>query len=219
MSVRTAVVVVTAWLLLGVTGCTASNGTSSSAASAAGPEASTPPPRSGSAGTGTPSTGTLPYLDCGDALEFTSPDPAAAPYAGPPPHLTVGEATSSLPREWVAYDKARTRWDWEVPRAQLLVCETGVRKRGDTLLRECTDTIPNVDLYAATYTFTVYELKTGRQVAAVEIDSDSVDPKGAAVGCPAAFTYQVGQGAPSFYQAVSEETLTERLRPLVMAAL
>ncbi|WTW99028.1 hypothetical protein OG216_39335 [Streptomycetaceae bacterium NBC_01309] len=51
------------------------------------------------------------------------------------------------------------------------------------------------------------------------IDSDAVDHQGAASGCPVTFTYQIAQGAPAFFQTVSEETMTDRLRPLIMATV
>ncbi|WP_436772391.1 hypothetical protein [Yinghuangia sp. YIM S09857] len=207
-----------ACLVVAASGCTGSDDAAKPAAqSSAGSPPPSGPPAAPSASTSPPADLSL-SADCGDATVFTFPDPAAAPYTGPGPHLAVGD-TFDLPREWVAYDPAKTRWDWDVPRAQLLICQTEVRKRGEDVIRVCTDTSPSADLYAASYTYTVYELKTGRQVATLDMDSNALDYQGRPAGCPVTFTYWVGRPYPEFFQDVDEDTYTERLRPLIMGTV
>lgn len=150
---------------------------------------------------------------CG--MDTRVPNPAAPPYVGHGPHLVAGGAKStgvsdligsfsvySLPLEWRA----------DASRAQLVVCLGGVRKRDTMPIGTCEWDIAEGDVYPATYTFEVYEAKTGRSLATFPIASSG----SADASCPPTVNVRPGEGRVAVAQSFTEQTLASMLKPFVM---
>ncbi|QRP47886.1 hypothetical protein [Amycolatopsis sp. FDAARGOS 1241] len=167
----------------------------------------------------TPSA-SVSYLQCGTDIKV--PNPGSPAYGGPGPHLVVaGEGdgayrsglvpssftTGSLPIAWGAREDGTDRPD----RAQLIVCLTGLRRRGTTSIGTCEWTIARGDVYPVTYTFEVYELKTAHKLADFDVESDLP----AEQSCPAHVTAHIGQHGPDVAQDFDDDTLVPHLTPLV----
>jgi hypothetical protein len=154
------------------------------------------------------------------------PNREAPPYEGPGPHLviigedwspewdlqTAGITQYSLPEEWRAYDEEGHEWD--VSSGGLYVCLTDLRQRGDTPIGTCEwEGAGASDVYPATYTFEVSEARSGRELAAFDLDSD-LD---ADLSCPPSVLVHPGGSGPDLAQGVSDEALAAELGPFVRA--
>ncbi|MGP3968138.1 hypothetical protein [Streptomyces sp. 6N223] len=118
-------------------------------------------------------------------------------------------STFTLPDAWQAYDDRRHEVD--ISRAQLVICLIDVQRRSNTAIGQCDYSGVKVDVFPATFTFEVLEVKTARTVTTLDIRSDeTVD-----FSCPGIIEYQVDQGV-EIAQDITPETLRARLRPLVM---
>lgn len=196
-------------------GCTESTDTSSPSTPQA-PSATSPSPTPSSSG----------RTDCG-YLHF--PDPAAPAYAGRGPHIAVaGDAepddltqypirnvftSVSLPEKWIPPDdeSARTDTTQDVSRAQLVVCLADVRLRSDTPIGTCDYPTVRAAVYPAIHTFEVYEAKTARQVTTFTLRGDET----ADLSCPPYFTHDADADSVDIAQFFKDETLHDRLRPLI----
>lgn len=199
---------------LGVVGCTGPTGKPSSAAHTATSATKRP--------AATPQTSATSPISCGLLSDF--PNPTGPAYAGPGPHLAVVDeelsatsdplynipfSTYSLPIKWMAYDNKKNEED--ISRAQLVICLTDLQQRSKTKIGQCEYDTLIADVYPATYTFEVYEARTGRRITTFKIrGNDTAD-----LSCPVTLQHQVGSGV-DIAQGVKDETLSGRLRPLIM---
>lgn len=114
-----------------------------------------------------------------------------------------------LPREWLPVNRSEVtaHW-WDSSMAALIVCPTEVRQTGRKPVGTC-DWIgyPSTKVYPASWTFAVYEIRTGRKVTAFTLPSDG--SKGRV--CPASM-----QAAPTdIAQPPGASGLKVGLSPLV----
>lgn len=220
-------------LLLSATGCSASTDASPgpSQTDASTTRSATPPP--------SPTSSPSDFTSCGEwglFRDYPFPHPAAPAYAGSGPHPAIVEmdllsdssdvqtefSEGGLPLEWRAYDDDREEWDewnperWDPSRAQLLICLIGVRKRSNTEIGDCAYDGANSPVYPATYTFEVYEVKTARRITAFKIRSDAAINSST---CPSSVRVQVGYRGPGIAQGIDDETLSNRLRPLITGSV
>lgn len=162
--------------------------------------------------------------DVGGPFDFGQQQPR---YAGSGPHPTIaaiylnpadlGEGgatdltfdTAELPARW-APPKSGDRFD--ASRAQLVVCMTGARERGDKPVGVCETTHGGFDIYPFRYTLTVYEARTAREVATMTVDSDL---RPAERSCPAVIQYDALRGY-TIAQDIDRATLKKRLSRYVL---
>ena len=154
------------------------------------------------------------------------PDRSSPAYTGRGPHLLIyAEMLSSisanldwtlsqfsLPSSWVsrkAHDIAQ-----DVARAQLVLCLTDIRQTQSKPIGRCRYDITTADVYPVVYTFQLFEVKTGRQVAKITLHSD--DPA-ADDSCNAVVNVRIGQ-RPAFAQNLLDATLRPALRSYVLDA-
>ncbi|WIX83459.1 hypothetical protein QRX50_23230 [Amycolatopsis carbonis] len=141
------------------------------------------------------------------------PNPGWPASAGHGPHLVVagkgddaspsdllygGFDSGSLPYDWRARQEGSS--DDDLGKAQLIVCLSGLRKRGTTPIGTCEWDIARGDVYPATYTFEVYELKTGHELANFDVESD----RPANQSCPSVVNVRLGQHSPNIAQGFEE---------------
>ncbi|WP_159007293.1 hypothetical protein [Streptomyces sp. NRRL S-813] len=156
------------------------------------------------------------------------PNPSGPAYAGRGPHrVVVGEFENlaadntddldykggkeySLPASWVSFKSDHLGQD--ASHAQLIVCLTGIRKRGTKAIGTCPDDSLDGKVYPVSYTYEVFEARTGRRVARTTMPSDDT----VAASCKDIGQYVVGQGPAPAAQALKDETFQSWLRPLVL---
>lgn len=170
--------------------------------------------------TATATTAESAGAGCGGASAFSVPDPAAPAYAGPGPHLMVtgergfpdadadldiNDIRFALPTAWQSYNDQTS--DADLTRTQLVLCLLGLAKRGTTPVGTCQYDSALLNVYPATYTLGLFEVRTGRTVATFTIPSDGdID-----LSCPV----QV-MGTPDIGQDISTNTLAATLKPYVL---
>ncbi|MGA6162553.1 hypothetical protein [Amycolatopsis magusensis] len=150
---------------------------------------------------------------CG--MDTRVPNPAAPPYAGHGPHLVAGgQKTTGISDVLASFSVYSLPWEWraDASQAQLVVCLGGVLKRDAMPIGTCEWEIAEGDVYPATYTFEVYEAKTGRSLATFPIESDA----SADASCPPTVYVGPGEGRVAVAQGVTEQTLASTLEPFVM---
>jgi hypothetical protein len=197
---------------LGAAGCAGSGDASSQATpttSSARPSASRSAPPS------------LEQSKCGP--DFPYPD--APTYAGRGPHRvgtgdTAGDgrqnpvyqglSAASLPEKWVAPELKSMPFGADPERAQLLICLTDVETQTEQAIGRCDFLTTSGNIYPATFTFQIYEVKTGRWIETLTIRSD--EP--AESTCPVGISYEVGSTV-EVAQGIKDKTLRNRLRPLI----
>ncbi|MFC7984207.1 hypothetical protein [Streptomyces sp. NPDC057336] len=152
--------------------------------------------------------------------------PEAARYSGEGPHRVAAfeggyETDTDVGPGWTLQDDVKfdglpaTALTTPVSEIELLACAEG--EPGDDLQRECEylefgwQSTPqrSYPLYSQTYTYTVYELRTGRVV-----DTMTRDPRGS---CPARISSSGGgSGRPDrLYAQISRWTTVSALKPVV----
>ena len=158
--------------------------------------------------------------------EYTA---TAPPYGGAPPHLLVvvnvkyESSGADHTDEGTATFAAGLPLAWQVPDgqdvysfAQLVVCSyrDPADPKADSVVRFCDFVGPpgdvRIPLMRATYTYRVYEAKTGRKIAQFHIDGTD--------SCPSGIEYQ--DTPPSTWtESANSDDLTRALRPLVEATV
>ncbi|MFI7876194.1 hypothetical protein [Streptomyces salinarius] len=158
--------------------------------------------------------------------DFKVGHPEAARYSGDGPHRVAPfeggyETDTDVGPGWTLQDDVEfdglpaTAPTTPVSEIELLACAEG--KPGEDLQRECKylefglQSTPqrSYPLYSQTYTYTVYELRTGRVV-----DTMTRDPRGS---CPARISSSGGgSGSPGkLYSQISHWTTESALKPVV----
>lgn len=218
---RGMVAVIAAAALLGLAGCT-------SGAAAGGPRHAGRPtrPEVHPAASRRPSPRILPDVSqCADPQSSVEiPNPSGPAYAGPGPHRVVvgafdtpaadglphaGADEFSLPRSWVSFGSDHLLQD--PSHAQLIVCLTAMRKTGTKAIGTCTYDSAEGEVYPVTYTFEVFEARTGRRVAQTTMPGDDT-----AAACPSEVEYVAGDPVVPIGQALKDETFQSWLRPFVL---
>jgi hypothetical protein len=164
-----------------------------------------------------------PEVACDGGFPFSSESP---PYRGAGPHRMIGKeirlqrvdaeytvyasSPPNLPKSWAAvapgdpdFTDVWTASSWED--AQLALCIIGPHLTSREPAGKCQIGF-DVDVFDATYDFRVIEARTGRMVQNFSLP-------GTTELCP--FSYIAPAGPPSIARAVSDDDLTNRLRPLV----
>jgi hypothetical protein len=171
-----------------------------------------------------PTVSSSPQVEVACAEHPPIPNPAAPAYQGRGPHLiipgspqrplggrlhVIGIDQGHLPRAWLPANRTEfTHHWWNSSMAPLIFCPTAVRQSGTKPVGTC-EWIghKSTKVYPATWTFAVYETKTGREVATFSLPSDS--SKGRT--CPASM-----QAPPlDIAQPPSTSALQAAVRPLV----
>ncbi|MET7281473.1 hypothetical protein ABZS29_24780 [Kribbella sp. NPDC005582] len=160
-----------------------------------------------------------PEVPCGTLQLPLAEAPA---YSGAGPHLMETGVQSeskvvhsdfgyfSLPDEFLA----PPREDIQVPdpyQAQLIICRVGLKLLSEEAVGLCGGgDVPNIPVYPAVHTFTIYETRTARPVTTLTIRGDRL----AEDSCPYYVTYGPGYRV-DVAQGVTKAAFKKRLQSIV----